>query len=334
MRILHCVFTHGLFGSERYCADLARRQMAIGHDVHVAVDPRSQVPPLLPAGVTVHRVGRLFRSIRLKTVLGRVRPDIVHAHLSAACKALGAMTRRPPAVATLHIGFKAHQHGRLDGLIALTTTAADEAVRSGRPVERIWNWAPEPPPLPDDARRAAREALGLAPGTFAIGFVGRLHPSKNPQMLVRAYRAANLPNAALLIAGEGREQDEVAALAAGDPTIRLLGYRNDTARLYQAFDMLAMPSRFEQVPLVLLEAMTAELPVAAASIPSISEFLPSPPARLFPSEDVAALTAILREEYALGQRRQAWDMEPFDPGLQVAKILAFYNHVIDSKARP
>jgi glycosyltransferase involved in cell wall biosynthesis len=334
MRILHCVFTHGLFGSERYCADLARRQLAIGHEVHVAVDPRSQVPPLLPAGVTVHRVGRLFRGLRLKTVLGRIRPDIVHAHLSAACKTLGAMSRRPPVVATMHIGFKAHQHGRLDGLIALTTAAADEAARSVGPVERIWNWAPEPPPLPDDARQAARRDLALAPDTFAIGFVGRLHPSKNPQMLVRAYRDAALPNAVLLIVGEGREHDEVAALAAGDPSIRLLGYRNDAARLYRAFDMLAMPSRFEQVPLVLLEAMTAELPVAAASISSIAEFLPSPPARLFASEDATALTAILREEHALGQRRHAWDMEPFDPDLQVAKIMAFYNRAIDERAKP
>ena len=327
MRILHCVFTHGLFGSERYCADLARRQLAIGHEVHVALDPRSQVPPLLPAGVTVHRVGRLFRSFRLRAVLGRVRPDIIHAHLSAACKVLGAMRTRPPAVATMHIGFKAHQHAKLDGLIALTSSAAAEA--AGRPVERIWNWAPDPPSLSDTARDDARRELGLAPGTFAVGFVGRLHPSKNPQMLVRAYRAAALDNAALLIVGEGRDKDEVAALAAGHPSIRLLGYRNDTARLYRAFDMLAMPSRFEQVPLVLLEAMTAELPVAAASIPSICEFLPVPPARLFPSEDVSALTAILRDEHAAGQRRQAWDMEPFDPGLQVAKIMAFYNRILE-----
>ncbi len=328
MRILHCVFTRGLFGSERYAADLARRQAELGHEVHIAVAPGARLPEILDRRIVVHRIGRLLRAWRLKKLIARIGPDIAHAHLSAACKALGAIADRPPAVATLHVGYKAHQHGRLDGLIALTASAAASAEAFHGPTALIWNWAPETAPPPPDAREATRAALGIAPQTYVVGYVARLHHSKNPQLLVRAFKAAALDDAVLLMAGEGKERAEVEALAAGRPDIRILGYRNDAPFLLRAIDLFALPSRFEQQPLVLLEAMTAELPLIATSIESIAGFLPAPPARLFPDEDEAALVALLRRERSLGQRRQPYDMAPFRAETQVARILDFYEQVI------
>ena len=331
MRILHGVFTRSLFGSERYAADLARLQCQFGHEVHIAVDPRSRLPQLLPDGVTVHALPWFLRRWRLKALLKRLQPDIAHAHLSAACKALGAITARPPAVATLHVGYKPRQHDRLDGLIALTDTAAVRTTGFRGLITRIWNWSPRLPDSGPDARAAVRRELGIADDAFVIGFIGRLHPSKNPQLLVDAYRAAGLKNAALVLAGDGPERADVEKRAAGDATIHILGLRSDAARLYQAFDLLVLPSRFEQVPLVLMEAMASGLPIAASAIESIAEFLPVPPAQLFANEDAAALAAVLQAEAARGQRREIYDRTPFDPETQARKIVAFYENVIATR---
>ena len=328
MRILHCVFTRSLFGSERYAADLARLQRQMGHEVHIAVDPRAEVQTILSPGITVHRVPWLARRLRLKRLIATLKPDIAHAHLSAACKALGAIAKRPPAVATLHVGYKPKQHARLDGLIALTEGAAARIHGYRGKVTRLWNWAPAMADPGPEARAAIRGELGVGPQTFLVGFVGRLHPSKDPQMLVRAFRAAALADSMLALAGDGPERADVERLAAGDPAIRLLGYRTDAPALYRAFDLFVLPSRFEQVPLAVLEAMQAGLPMAVSNIESLAEFVPAPPAHLFPPGDHGALAAILATERAKGQRRETWDLSPFDPKAQAARTMDFYAAVI------
>lgn len=335
MRILHCVFTRSLFGSERYAADLARLQLQKGHEVHIAVDPRARVPEIIAPGVVVHRVGRLFRRWRLARLAQRLRPDVAHAHLSAACKALSGLGALVPTVATLHVGYKARQHARLAGLIALTARAEEDARQAGFTgrLAKIWNWAPAAADPGPDAGPRLRESLSIAPDAFIVGFVGRLHPSKDPETLVRAFKAATLPGATLLLAGEGPERPALEQIIASDPAIRLLGYRTDAPALYRAFDLFVLPSRFEQVPLAILEAMGAGLPVIVSNIESLAEFVPSPPAHLVPPGDAPALAAMLRVERSKGRRREAYDLGPFDPRGQSAKIEAFYEAIVAARTR-
>jgi glycosyltransferase involved in cell wall biosynthesis len=278
--------------------------------------------------VTVHELGLFRRTFGLRKVIDELRPDILHGHLGRASKAFGRMGKRPAAVATMHLGYKPHQYRGLDGLIALHRQAEAAAASFHGPVTRIWNWAPALPPVDPDARAQVRAELGIPEDGFIVGFLGRLHPSKNPDMLVRAFRAAAGPNTWLVMAGEGDLRSMVEAAAAGADNIKLLGYRSDVARLYQAYDLLAFPSREEQMPMVLLEAMAASLPIVATRIDGPAEFLPEPEAVLFESEDEAALTKILREQFARGQRRQKYDMTPFDPKGQSDKIEAFYRVVM------
>lgn len=327
MRILHVIMTGGLFGSERYCVDLAARQAALGHDLHIAISPRSKIPALAPAGVTLHRVGWWFRRRRLAALARRLRADIVHCHLSAACKAFSAAANHPPAVATLHTGYKPRQHDGLNGLIALTDSDVARITAFRGPVARIRNWAPAMADPGPGARQAVRESLGISADAFLVGFIGRLHPAKDPQTLIRAFLAASLPGAHLAMAGEGPERPELERLIAGRSDIHLLGYRRDAPALYRAFDLFVLPSRDEWVPLASLEAMTAGLPMAISDIPHLLEFVPVPPASVFPLGDSGALAAILHAEAGRGQRRQAWDLTPFDSDRQVATIMDFYNTV-------
>lgn len=329
MRILHVVFTRSLFGSERYAADLAARQAALGHEVHIAIDPHAEISSVLAAGIRPHAVGRLLRGWGLARLVARLKPDIIHAHLSAACKAVSRVRNRPPAVATLHVGYKTHQHGRLEGLIALTARAAADAASAGYrgAVTKIWNWAPAAQNPGPDARHAIRRELGLSASTYVVGCVGRLHPSKDPVTLVAAFQAAALPDAVLLLAGEGPERAALERRSGGGPRIRLLGYRTDAPALYRAFDLFVLPSRVEQVPLAILEAMGAGLPMIVSNIESLAEFVPAPPASLVAPGDVAALAALMQAEHARGQRRQVYDLTPFDPAGQTDKIMAFYTQV-------
>ena len=113
---------------------------------------------------------------------------------------------------------------------------------------------------------ALRQALGLRPGAFVIGHVGRLAPAKNQALLLDAFAQARHSGAdlQLVIIGDGPLHDTLAdrarALAVSEE-VRLLGARNDVPRLMlSVFDAFAMPSLHEGLPLAALEAQAAGLP--------------------------------------------------------------------------
>ena len=116
-----------------------------------------------------------------------------------------------------------------------------------------------------EARARARTDLGLVDDQLAIGHVGRFVPVKNHRFLIEAF--AELvklrPDAVLLLVGSGEAEALVEGWAAERGVadrVRFLGQRNDVDRLYQALDAFALPSLYEGLPLVSVEAQAAGLP--------------------------------------------------------------------------
>lgn len=116
-----------------------------------------------------------------------------------------------------------------------------------------------------EARARARADLGLAGSQFAVGHVGRFMPQKNHRFLIEAFAelARLRPDAVLLLVGSGEAEAVVEGWAAergvADKVLSL-GQRDDVDRLYQAFDVFALPSLYEGLPLVSVEAQAAGLP--------------------------------------------------------------------------
>lgn len=115
------------------------------------------------------------------------------------------------------------------------------------------------------ARKALRSQLGLGENTLAVGCVGRLCAQKNQSFLLRVL--TDLPKSVLVLAGEGEDEqklrDEAERLGVAD-RVRFCGALPDVAPLYSALDVLAMPSLFEGLGIVAVEAQAAGLPVVAS----------------------------------------------------------------------
>ncbi|MGH7171129.1 MAG: glycosyltransferase family 4 protein [Gemmataceae bacterium] len=124
----------------------------------------------------------------------------------------------------------------------------------------------------------AKQRLGISPGRFVIGAVGRLSEEKGFDILIRSVAGLLKQGleADLLIIGDGEQQPQLQALIAelgvGDH-VRLLGFRADTIELYQAMDVFALSSYREGLPNVLLEAMALEVPVIATRIAGIPQLI-------------------------------------------------------------
>jgi glycosyltransferase involved in cell wall biosynthesis len=331
--ILHVVFSSRIAGSERYCIDLANRQAALGHEVHVAGRRNSPVSRALAAGVTFHGLGRWFRGWQLRRLVHRLEPDICHGHLSAACKALGRISGAHRSVATLHVGYKPHQHGRLDGVICVNRAQAGRLDGFDGTARTIPNWLPQASAV--STAPGLRAELGLAADTFLVGSVGRLHESKGADVLVAAFQAAAPANAALVLLGEGPQRAALERRCAGDPRIHLLGYRAAVQDCLRDLDLFVSPSREESFGLAILEAMGAGIPVIATAAEGPAEYLQDQPVNLVPPGEIGALTDALAEACQQFQDGQlghlTYDLRFFDPAVRVANVMEFYGQVADTR---
>lgn len=113
-------------------------------------------------------------------------------------------------------------------------------------------------------RAAKRQALELD-GKFVVGHVGRLSYQKNHKFLIPIFAqvAKQEPNALLLLIGVGEKEAEIREQVCQlglENAVRFLGSRSDVNELYQAMDVFVMPSLFEGIPVVGIEAQFAGLP--------------------------------------------------------------------------
>ena len=336
MRILHVLFSSRIAGSERYCIDLANRQTMAGHEVHVAGKRSSPLRDALSDKVHFHGFNWFFRSLLLRNLVDDLKPDICHGHLSAACKALSRVSEQHQTVATLHVGYKAHQHAGLNGLICVNRAQSAHLADFRGLARVIPNWLPLEPTK--SSTPGLREQLGLSEDVFLIGAVGRLHASKGMDVLISAFCAGAPAQAALVILGEGPQRSRLETLRKGDSRIHLLGFRSDIHHCLQDLDLFISPSREESFGLAIVEAMSAGLPIIASAAEGPAEFLRDQPAMLVPPDSVAAIAAAITAAYGQfctnhGLPRIGYDLSLFDPVARLANINDFYAHVIEAKQR-
>ena len=330
--ILHALFSPRIAGAERYCVDLANHQAALGHQVYVAGQPGSPMQSALASNVTFYGLASPFlRGFRMRGLLDRLNVDVCHAHLSPACKALSRAPASVTSVATLHVGYKSHQHARLNGVICVNRAQSTRLNGFQGAARVIPNWLPSgahPSANPVQWPNRLRAELRLEPRQLLIGAVGRLHPSKGMDVLISAFKMSAPQNAALVIVGEGPQRAALECLAGDDTRIHFTGFRSDIPRLLQDFDLFVSPSREESFGLAILEAMRAGLPIIACATEGPRDVFAAQPLEWVVPASVtdmaAALTRTLAGLGASRAPRVEYDLSDFEAARAVTTVMDFY----------
>jgi starch synthase (maltosyl-transferring) len=314
----------------------------------IALGPEGALAgPLREAGVTTECLGiersRPVRGVlRLAGALRARRPELVQSflfHANVASRLAARLARVPWVVGGLRVAEREKQwHLLLDALtfrLSAGSVCVSEGVRRfSRDVGRL---APDRlvtipngvDPVPfDRAAPLPREAIGVPPGAHLAVFVGRMEPQKGvPVLLDAAGRvAARRPDWHLALAGDGPGLDEYRRRAAGMPAltdrVRWLGRRDDIPALLKTADVLVLPSFWEGMPNVVLEAMAAGRAVVATRVEGTEDLIiPGATGWLVPPGDAAALAEALEEAVAdpercrrLGEAGRARVDAEFAPG--------------------
>lgn len=302
LRVVHVVLSLDLGGLERLVIDLVREGRTFGQLASVVCLER---PGLLAAELEAMRVPafcvekrpglrpEIFR--RLRKLFRVLQPDVVHTHQIGALCYAGPSARRvgvPVVVHTEHGKNYASRRrtrwlGRLAGRYAqrffCVSRDIAEELRACRIVPKTKiAMAPNGIDIArfrdPAARTDVRLELGIPQSAPVIGALGRLTEIKRHDLLIRAFARLKLrsPGARLLLVGDGPRRSELEQLAAEllpPDCVRFLGYQSAPGRFLQAMDVLAMSSRSEGMPLAVLEAWAAGVPVAASRVGGVPELI-------------------------------------------------------------
>jgi len=237
----------------------------------------------------------------LSRLLSKDRVDLIHAHGwdPALVGGLFARIFRVPVVLTVH-GIPKPRHGisrivfrvlerailRLcssDSSLVVALTNSDKSTLVELGVnEKLIDVIPngiDTSEFEDISPGSFREEHGISAETFLAIFVGRLHDQKGVRVLLRAAERLKRDDIHLLIIGSGHKEAEYKRLA-GELNVSNVLFageieRKELLKAFAASDVFVLPSLFEGMPYVVLEAMAAGKPVVASRLPGLDEVIQS-----------------------------------------------------------
>jgi len=300
MRVLIASSNRGVNGAAVYARRILLLLRAAGHDAALACEEGSWVGAGLPAEVPVLTTSfarwPFEESDRVAAWCRRRGIGLVHSHLTRSGNFAAVLRLRHGlrSVAHLHANHPQPHTGCHDLLVAVS----DDVARRHRLLP--WNWGSDMVTLPNFVDAAQfrpalpgqadelRAALGVGPGAPVLAVVGLISARKGHDLAVRAFAELRRrrPDAVLAVIGGG-------ALPAGLPMegVRLLGHREDVARLLPHASVVLVPSRAEPFGLAAIEAMACGVPVVAFAVGGLATVIADGAGVAVPPGDIRALAA-------------------------------------------
>jgi glycosyltransferase EpsF len=231
-------------------------------------------------------------------------------------------------------------------LVTAVSQGVLESVVSGRKVlgfrpKVLYLGVDIPPLATDEEKMEFRRSLGFDPDTPLILHVGRFMELKNHRGLISMFEKvlAENPRARLLLVGEGILRPAIEQLARDrglEPSVRFLGFRDDVQALMSRCDVFLLPSLFEGLPIVALEANACGLPVVGSDVPGLVEAREHGAACiLHPVDDVESMAKSVlnlitdpRRARALGMKGRDQVRAFFSVTLAAQRLLSLYSQFL------
>ena len=296
MRILFLSTSMGMGGADSQLLSAAHGMRSRGHEVRIV-----SLTQLGPMGLEAQRAGIPTESldmrrgvpdprglVRLVGLVKAWRPDVLHSHMVHAnlmARVLRLITPVPVMVSTIHNIYEGGRlwmaayrltNGLVDHVTIVSQAAADRFVRERIVPKSLLTVIPNGVDteqfrrIPSEVGHSLRQSLGLE-GKFVWLAVGRFEIAKDYPNMLRGFARVRerFPQAVLLLVGRGSLQSETERLAQSPGLgggVRFLGVRDDVVQVMSAADGYVMSSAWEGMPMVLLEAAAAGLPIVTTRV--------------------------------------------------------------------
>ena len=386
-RVLHVLtnlaYAGAQLGTANVCIGVSRHEF----DIHVAysshgaeshLDTQTLPTRLRNEGIACYDIPVMRRPVspvydllafsRLRRLIRKLRPDIVHTHMSKAgiLGRLAARAERVPCIVhTVHgwsfysvsspaarrvfvfleracarvthrmvaVSQKLIEDGQCHGISACTYSVA----RSGVDIKAFVSDRSDP--------ATVRKEINIPVDARVLGTVMSLSAAKAPLdfVAVAAKVSKELPDVHFLVVGSGPLRDACVRRVQEErlsEKVHFVGLRRDVPRLLRAMDVFVLTSHWEGLPRVVVEAMAAEIPVVATRVGAVPEVIVHESTGLLGAPgDVLQLTAHvvrLLSNPALAEwlaaRAKDQDLERFETAAAVKQYVDIYRELLNSDA--
>lgn len=354
LRVLHCIHSLSGGGAERQLTLLANHSKnsdlefgifyvdGMNHNIegsacelYTLTDPKNYP-------------WRLVKEI--SAAIERFKPDIVHCWLPASVIVPGLIAAKLYKLPTISSYRNARDFGTWKDVIEyiLSMFFANAIVSNNYPQQsnvffrqlyraKIHDHIPNAVAVPIEYRH---EMLGREKNElFTILFVGRLVDAKNWQLLLEAVSKLDVKMPwQLQICGKGEDAKVYSAIdrLKLNNNVKMLGYRQDVYSIMAKADLLVLPSWYEGMPNVVLEAMSIGLPCVLSRIAAHTELLRNEPVTVYFDPSSAEQLTIILNDFIDGavdveqlSRSSINFADKFHPNILMKQYSAFYNNVLN-----
>ena len=358
MRILQVIARMNVGGTARYLDTLVTGLQERGHEVALATGfvQGDEVEDDCTARLPVLRVPSMGRALDPRTDLAARReltgivsnfaPDIIHSHTFKAGLLSRTVARTTPHVHTYHghpfidpefSGTKAQIIAliervlarRADALVSVGERVGQDLVAKGvGTADKFVSIAPAVAPLELVSRADARAELGIGQDAIVVGWLGRMIPVKAPERVVAL--ALSLPEVTFIMGGGGPMLEATQVVAPSN--LHVLGWL-PAALVYGAADIALLTSVSEGMPVALIEAQLAGIPVVCTDVRSAGEVvLQDQTGLVVPPDGLAAavrrLSADAGLRTAMGVEAKTQALSRFTPQHLIDAHTALYDSLI------
>jgi glycosyltransferase involved in cell wall biosynthesis len=366
-RVVYLAYAFPLGGAEEMVLNLVKHLperfeplvCCINHAGVIGEEIRRAGIPLTVLGLTPG-LRHPWHIAGIRRYLRDARPTIVHTFLitGSLYGRLGAILERVPIVIgtevniyerkpLLHILAERMLMAKTDRVIVSANSVRDFYVdqihADPEKIDVIYNAVDWKSIQPTQSREQMRASLGINASAMVAGVIARLTEQKGHRFLFQAMATTALADLQVIVVGDGdlrealkSDAERLGILA----RVHFLGARRDLGNLLAAMDVFVMPSLWEGLPLSLILAMGAAMPVVATAVAGIPEVVEDRRTGwLVPAADATALGAALTEVFAdrtraadVGRAARAFALPRFGVDEYVNSVSGLYDRLLREHA--
>ena len=260
IKILHVILSKGFAGSEKYVVDLTKYQKKTNKVNVIISQDNKMLGSFLRKNIKVYKVGKFFKKYQIKNLIKKIEPNIVHTHLGEASRTI-SKSADYKVISTMHMNYKASDYKNSDGIIVSNNSQFNEIKKKFKgKIFKSYLWVDLP--RTNILKSKLKKNLNIPKKNFIFGSIGRFHPQKGFDIIIKAFQKLKLVNCTVILIGNGHKDFKKIEKINGN--FRVIGHVKNVSNYYNIFDAGIFMSRWETFGFSLIEGMKFKLPIISS----------------------------------------------------------------------
>ena len=324
LKILHIILSKGFAGSEKYVVDLVQFQRKKHFVSLISSKKNVTLNKILKNKISVFEVGDIFRKLKINNLIKKIHPDIVHTHLGESARLINKSSNFK-TISTMHMNYKNKDFKNMDGIIVSNKTQFNEIkkVFTGK-IFKSYLWVNLPKISINKSKM--KKKLNLPKKNFIFGSVGRFHPQKGFDILIKCFQELNLKNCTLILIGNGHK--EYLNLESSNNKFKIIGHVNNVSNYYNIFDICLFASRWETFGYSLVESMKFNKPIISSKHIGNKDWINKFQINEFDINKKNDLKRLIKKYYKSNSLKKKYDLGMFEYKKNCEAITGIYKKLL------